>query len=419
MKLTFVGATRTVTGSQYLLETGHTRLLVDCGMYQGSDHTREQGRLDYPLNPADLTCVLLTHAHIDHSGNLPLLARHGFRGTIFATEPTVDLCNIMLTDSAHIQEEDARFDLKKWGRKGRVGPPPTPLYTVADAAAALRLFLPVKYDRFVEVAPGIRARWRDAGHILGAASIELRVEKDGREVGIVFSGDIGQPHRPLLRDPHPPDPADFVIMESTYGNRLHESRSFDVDHLRELVLEAAGRRGHIIIPAFAVGRTQELLYELNGLIENRRIPRVPVYLDSPLAISATRITERHADCFDERTQAQIAAGDNPMNFPGLQMTRTVNESKEINTSDGPRIIISASGMCTAGRIRHHLRHHLPHPNDVVLFVGFQASGTLGRILQDGARSVKLFGEWVDVRARVQTMYGFSAHADANGLLQWL
>ncbi|MEN6545482.1 MAG: MBL fold metallo-hydrolase [Armatimonadia bacterium] len=420
MKITFLGAARTVTGSQYLLEAAGKQILIDCGMTQGPEHLRHQGRPDAAVvDYRTVDMLLLTHAHIDHSGNIPLITRLGFPGPVYATSATCDLCNVMLPDSAHIQEEDAKHDLRRWINQGRIGPAPTPLYSLQDVEAALKLLKPVSYDQVVDLAPGIRARWRDAGHILGAASIEIWVEEAGRTTKIVFSGDIGSPGRPVVRDPQYIDDADFVVMESTYGNRRHESKEISADRLQRIVQDAVRNHGHIIIPAFAVGRTQELLYELNRLVEHNLIPRLPVYVDSPLAISATKICSIHHECFDAETAALLAAGDDPMDFPGLKLTRTVEESKQINFVRGPMIVISSSGMCNGGRIRHHLQNHLEHGQDTILFVGYQAAGTLGRVLQEGAQTVKLFGDKIRVRARVKSLRAFSAHADADGLLTWL
>lgn len=419
MKLTFLGAARTVTGSQYLLEAAGKRILIDCGMHQGPEHMRQQGRPDFRVDYRQVDLMLLTHAHIDHSGNIPMISRFGFTGPIYTTTATADLCQVMLPDSAHIQEEDAQHDLRKWLRTGRIGAPPAPLYSMADVERSLKLFQGIQYDQIVPVAPGIEARWRDTGHILGAGSVEIWVEENGKRTKIAFSGDIGHSNRPILRDPQFLEDADFVVMESTYGNRRHESKDIVLENLQQLIQGTVRNHGHIIIPAFAVGRTQEILYELNTLVEHQRIPHLPVYVDSPLAISATEISRRHPECFDEETKALLAVGDDPMTFPGLVLTRDVSESKKINTQPGPLIIIASSGMCTGGRIRHHLQNHLSHGNDTILFVGYQAAGTLGRFLRDGAPEVKLFGEKMRVRANIQTMGSFSAHADANGLLEWL
>lgn len=419
MKLSFLGAARTVTGSQYLIETNGKRLLIDCGMTQGPEHLRQQGRLDALLDYRTVDAALLTHAHIDHSGNLPLIARLGFSGPVYTTTATADLCQVMLPDSAHIQEEDAKHDLRRWMKNGRVGPAPAPLYDLEDVDKVLKLFRGVRYDEMVEVFPGLRARWRDAGHILGAGSIELWLTEGAKTTKVVFSGDIGNPGRPLLRDPVLLEDADIVVMESTYGNRRHDRAEIKSDRLKRIVEATVRSHGHIIVPAFAVGRVQELLYELNHLVENNLIPRLPVFVDSPLAISATEISQKHRECFDDETRALLAAGDDPMAFAGLKLTRQVSESKQINHVKGPMVIISSSGMCTGGRIRHHLQNHLDHGNDTILFVGFQAAGTLGRYLQEGNPVVKLFGQKVRVRARVQSLRAFSAHADADGLLHWL
>jgi len=419
MKLTFLGAARTVTGSQYLLQTARGNLMVDCGMYQGPDHLRQQAAPDCRIKTDCIDALLLTHAHIDHSGNLPWLTRLGYRGPIYTTGATRDLCAVMLADSAHIQEEDAANDLRKWQKRGKIGPPPAPLYTADDVPPTLELFRSVNYGQVVEVLPGVKARWRDTGHILGAGCIEVWVTEDGQERKLVFSGDIGHSGRPLLKDPELLDSADFVVMESTYGNRRHESQEVKLDRLRQIIDKTVRNHAHTIVPSFAVGRTQELLYELNALIEQQRVVRLPVYVDSPLAVAATEISQSHPECFDAETQALLARGDNPLDFPGLRFTRQVAESMALNTMKGPLMIISASGMATAGRIRHHLRNHLEHGADTVLMVGYQAVGTLGRLLQDGATSVKLMGKSVRVRAKVEVLHGFSAHADALGLMAWL
>ncbi|MHB8994097.1 MAG: MBL fold metallo-hydrolase RNA specificity domain-containing protein [Armatimonadota bacterium] len=419
MKLTFLGAARTVTGSQYLLEAAGKRLLIDCGMVQGGEHLRHQGRPDFLIDYRTVDALLLTHAHIDHSGNIPLITRLGFDAPVYCTSATADLCAVMLPDSAHIQEEDARHDLRRWMKNGRVGPAPTPLYGQKDVEQALGLFESVRYDETVEVVPGVKVRWRDAGHILGSASLEVWVTEGGETEKIIFSGDIGCSGRPLLRDPTPLDGADYVVMESTYGNRRHEDEAIKCDRLQKLIERAVRNRGHVIIPAFAVGRVQELLFELNNLVEHNLIPRLPIFVDSPLAVSATEISRNHRECFDAETRAMLAAGDDPMDFAGLKLTRDQAASKRINFEKGPMVIIASSGMCTGGRIRHHLQNHLDHGNDTILFVGYQAQGTLGRYLQEGNPVVKLFGQKMQVRARVQSIRSFSAHADADELLAWL
>lgn len=425
MKLTFLGAARTVTGSHYLLEAAGKRILIDAGMHQGPEPLSHQGRPEFHLDYSTVDLLLLTHAHIDHSGNLPLITRLGFKAPIWATSATVDLCGVMLPDSAHIQEEDWRHEMKRWTRMGHQGPPPAPVYNMQDVEASLKLFKPVQYDEVVEVAPGVKARWRDAGHILGAAGVEVWVEGPNGEgdpsgpVKLLFSGDIGHSGRPLLRDPVTYDEADFVVMESTYGNRRHPPADHQNNLLLDIVQSAVRNRSHIIVPAFAVGRVQELLYTLNGIILTDHTPRIPVVVDSPLAISATEISQRHPECFDDETRAMLARGDDPLDFPGLRLTRTHQESKALNQLPGPLMIIASSGMCTGGRIRHHLQNHLGHGNDIIVFVGYQAAGTLGRWIRDGNPEVKLFGEKLKVRAQVRSLSAFSAHADVDGLLKWL
>ncbi|MFO7947859.1 MAG: MBL fold metallo-hydrolase [Armatimonadota bacterium] len=419
MDIGFFGAARTVTGSKYRLRTDYGTLLVDFGMFQGSSHPRHQNRADFPSRPRDIDYVLLTHAHIDHSGLLPRLIAAGFDGPIVTTDATRDLCEIMLADSAHIQEEDQKWDMREWQEEGRVGPPPEPLYTTEDVAPTLDLFHSVEYNEVVELNEGLRVRFRDAGHILGSASIELWIGTGDDETKLVFSGDIGGYNRPILRDPQEIEEADYLIMEATYGNRIHPPMSDHLADFERVITTVLERGGHLVIPAFAVGRTQEVLYDLNLLLQDGKLPQVPVYLDSPLAIKATEILRDHEEVFDREALSLLESGNRPTDFPGLQFTRTVDESKEINVTEGPFIVISASGMCTAGRVRHHLKRDLPNPNNAVMLVGYQAAGTLGRILQDGVERVKLFGEWLPVNADIHTMSGFSAHADMRQMLKWM
>jgi len=418
MTLAFYGAGRTVTGSQQLLTTDAGPILIDCGMFQGGEHMRRQNRVDFHFDPATIKALLLTHAHIDHCGLLPRLVADGFKGRIFTTKPTADLCEIMLLDAAHIQEEDAEYDLIKWQKHGRVGPPPLPLYTSEDVAPTIERIQPVACGEVAEVLPGVRVRFLDAGHILGSAIIEVWMQQADRETKLVFSGDLGRSGQVLLRDPEPVVEADYLVIESTYGNRLHSPAARHEAEFARIVKHTIRGRGHLLIPAFAVGRTQTILYELNQLVESGQVTGVPVFLDSPLAIKATEIVRRHTECFDQEALALLAKGDKPTDFPGLRFTESVDESKAINTTQGPFIVIVGSGMCTAGRIRHHLRNHLKHKHDTVLLVGFQAAGTLGRILEDGAKKVKLFGEWYPVKARIESLSGFSAHADMRQLLDW-
>lgn len=418
MKLTFLGAAHEVTGSRFLLEACGKSILVDYGMEQGTDLYENT---PLPLPAASVDCAFLTHAHIDHSGWLPVLYKRGFRGRIFTTEATQDLCAIMLMDSAHIQEMEAEWATRKAERKGE--PAVEPVYTTRDAAETVKLFTPVKYMTHVDVYPGISIRMIDVGHMLGSASIEVSVTEDGKTEKIVFSGDIGNKNQPLLRDPHYFTEADFVVMESTYGDRSHGPVPDFVGAMVDILNTTLGRGGNVVIPSFAVGRTQELLYFLrqikqDGLITAR--PDFPVYIDSPLAIEATQVFKEHMyDFMDQDTVALLKQGVNPLNFDGLKVAQTADESKLINEDQTPKVIISASGMCDAGRIRHHLKHNLWRPECTVLFVGYQAVGTLGRILQDGAGEVKLFGETIGVKAEIRKLDGISGHADNNGLMEWI
>ena len=418
MKLTFLGANHEVTGSCTLLETGGLRILIDCGMEQGKDVYENQ---PLPIPVEQIDGVLLTHAHIDHSGHLPLLAKQGYAGKIYATRPTCRLCDIMLRDSAHIQESEAEWKTRKNTRAGL--PPVEPDYTVADAEAAIRLFKGVDYGQKIQLAPGLEARFTDVGHLLGSASIELWVTEGTETTKLVFSGDIGNLHQPILKDPTYLTEADYVIMESTYGDRSHPPRPDYVRQLTDILQRTFDRGGNVVIPSFAVGRTQELLYfmreiKVKGLVKGH--DNFPVYIDSPLAIEATRIfRDTDASCFDQETRALLAAGVDPITFPGLRVSVTSDESRLINTDTIPKVIISASGMCDAGRIRHHLKHNLWRKECTILFVGYQAVGTLGRALIDGIDGVKLFGEEIEVKAEIAQIGGMSGHADREGLLQWI
>lgn len=418
MKLKFLGAAKTVTGSSYMLETDDGKnFLVDCGMFQGNREREELNRAGFPYFPGDIDFLLLTHAHIDHSGLIPKLVKDGFRGEIVTTEATADLCGIMLPDSGHIQEMEAEWHNRKGRRAGQEEI--EPLYTAEDALASLKYFRRVKYDQQVELTPQVRVCFRDAGHILGSAIIEMWVKDGSREIKIVFSGDLGNIDQPIIRDPAIIEGADYLVLESTYGGRLHETNEDKVQKLHEVLVNTLKRRGNLVIPSFAVGRTQDLLYELNKLFESGALPRIPTFIDSPLAVSATEIFRRNSDCFDEDTRRLLANHDDPFAFEGLAYVRTVEESKAINELQHPVIIISASGMADAGRIKHHLKHNLWRPECSVLFVGYQAEGTLGRQLYDGAKLVTVLGEKVAVKAKIYSIDGFSAHADQRGLLNWL
>ncbi len=419
MKLTFIGADHEVTGSCHLVEACGKHFLVDCGMEQGEDVFENQ---ELPVNAADIDFVLLTHAHIDHSGLLPMLYAKGFRGVIYATEPTCDLCDIMLRDSAHIQTSEVELRNRKNKRSGKKGL--VPLYEMKDALAVVKLFKGLAYDVDFEPAPGIQVRFTDVGHLLGSASISVTLTEGETTKKIVFSGDIGNADLPLIKDPTYVDEADYVVMESTYGDRLHKTDHPDyVMELARYTQETLDRGGNLIIPAFAVGRTQEMLFyfrkiKAEGLVTGHG--NFKVYMDSPLAIEATTIFGKNMEqCFSEEALELAKNGVNPLTFPGLRYAITSDESKLINYDDSPKVIISASGMCDAGRIRHHLKYNLWREESTVLFVGYQAVGTLGRILLDGVENVKLMGEDIDVLARIETLEGFSGHADMNGLIKWL
>lgn len=417
MKLTFLGAAKIVTGSSYLLEVGTEKILIDCGMFQGSKTITSLNKNDFLYDPTAIDYVLLTHAHIDHSGLLPKLCKAGFKGPVYATRVTHELCGIMLPDSAHIQGFDAEIANRKGKRAGKK--PVEPLYTIEDAYACLEHFSPVDYDKELNLSSNVTVRFRDAGHILGSAMLEVMVTEEGKTTKLVFSGDLGQPNQPIIKDPTFIDEADYVIVESTYGNRLHEEYDKE-EHLAAIINASIERGGNIIIPSFAVGRTQTMLYYLHNLLKAGKIPDIPVIIDSPLAISATDIFMRNTQDFDEESQEMLKKQqDNPLQMPQLRFTKTADESKALNSLDEPVIIISASGMADAGRILHHLKHNLWRPESSVLFVGYQAQGSLGRRLVEGVNRVKIMGEEISVKATIYSLDGFSAHADQSQLLNWL
>jgi metallo-beta-lactamase family protein len=417
MKAEFLGGVRTVTGSATRLETGALKWLVDCGMYQGGKEIEARNRDGGPYNAKELSFILLTHAHIDHSGLIPKLVKEGFQGKVLCTPATRDLCEIMLRDSAHIQEMETEWQTRKNKRSGKKET--SPLYTLEDAEASLKCFEPVRYDEIFPLMDGVKVRFQDAGHILGSAVIEIWVEEGGQEKKLVFSGDLGSAHQPIVRDPARIEEADILWLESTYGNRLHKPREETTQELLGIIREAIEYRAKVVIPAFAVERTQDVIYTLGQFIRKGLIPSIPVYIDSPLAISATEIFKKNADCFDQETKEILSGGDNPLELPQIVYARTTEESKAINEDSRPGIIISASGMCDSGRIKHHLKHHLWRPESHIVIIGYQAEGTLGRILVEGAKTVKLFGEMISVKAQIHTLGGFSAHADQKGLLDWL
>lgn len=418
MKLMFIGADHEVTGSCHYLESGGKRILVDYGMEQGLNVFEN---VPLPVSESQIDYVFLTHAHIDHSGLLPLLYARGFRGQVYATDATADLCSIMLRDCAHIQMMEAEWKSRKGKRSGDVTAT-EPLYTMEDAEGVIKKLVPCRYSQEVDVCDGVKIRFTDVGHLLGSASIEVWLTEEGRTKKIVFSGDLGNKRLPLLRDPAFTKEADYVVMESTYGNRLHAAENEDyVKDLAAVLKETFDRGGNVVIPSFAVGRTQEMLYFLKKIKEGNMVEGhedFPVYVDSPLAVDATEIfKENKFDCFDEKVL--INGGPDPLVFPGLKLSITSEESKEINFIDTPKVIISASGMCEAGRIRHHLKHNLWRPECTILFVGYQAVGTLGRGIIEGAEEVRLFGEPIQVNAEIKQLPGMSGHADKNGLIEWL
>ena len=427
MNITFLGATKTVTGSNFLLEGAGKKILVDCGLYQGKAKEERENYEDFAYDVHDIDFILLTHAHIDHSGRIPKLYVAGYRGPIYATKATCDLCAIMLPDSGHIQEMENVWQNKKRARVGKKELPP--LYTAQDAIDCLEIFRPVSYDEIIDLDENISVRFNDAGHMLGSSIIEVWVKEDGETKKIVFTGDLGNNDIPLLDSPTMIETADYLVMESTYGGRLHMRNDDKANLFLNIVSETLDKGGTVVIPSFAVGRTQEILYELNNLKDTQEgedfkkkyatLMKAPVYVDSPLAISATEIFKENANLFDEETQAVIESGDNPLEFPGLQFTRTADESKALNEKNESSIIISASGMCEVGRIKHHLKHHLWDPNSTILFVGYQAPGTLGRRIVDGEKRVKIFGEEIAVNARIEYIEGYSGHADQEWLMNFV
>ena len=417
--LTFWGAARGVTGSCYLVEANNIKLLVDCGLYQEREFlNRNWG--PFHIRPEELTAVLLTHAHLDHSGLLPKLVSEGFRGRVICTPATADIAKIMLLDAAHLQEEDAQYKKKRHIREGRKGPyPEIPLYTVADAEATFPLFNTVDYNQPVTIGNGIEATFYDAGHVLGSSMIKLVISQGGEKRSIVFSGDIGRWNRPILRDPSVFSRTDYIVMESTYGDREHEGTEEIGDELAEIVKAAFASGGNIIVPSFALQRTQEILYYLNILLRENRIPDLTVYLDSPMAIKITEVYKQHSELMDKEMKDLLRQHQSPFDFPGLKMVETVEESKALNEIKGTVMIIAGAGMCTGGRIKHHLVNNISRPECTVLFVGYQAEGTLGRQILDGAKSVRIHGQQYPVRARIAQIQGFSAHADRDELLRWL
>ncbi len=427
MKITFLGATKTVTGSNFLVEGAGKKFLVDCGMYQGSAADEFENEAPFLFDVKEIDFMLLTHAHIDHSGRIPKLYNEGYRNPVYATKATCDLCAIMLPDSGHIQEMEIEWKNKKRIRKGQ--DPLPPLYTAEDAGKSLEIFNSVGYNEIIDIDENIKVRFNDAGHMLGSSIIEVWVTENEETKKAVFTGDLGNDDIPLLSPPTMISDADYLVMESTYGNRLHMRNDDKAKIFLDIVYETLEKGGTVVIPSFAVGRTQEILFELNRIKEEKhdeefykkykRLMSIPVYVDSPLAISATEVFKENMDLFNEETQRIINEGDNPLEFTGLKFTRTADESKALNASEESSIIISASGMCEVGRIKHHLKHHLWEPNSTILFVGYQAPGTLGRKLVDGEKKVKIFGEEIAVNARIEYIEGYSGHADQELLMHFV
>ncbi|ABO49244.1 beta-lactamase domain protein [Desulforamulus reducens MI-1] len=417
MYIQFLGAAQTVTGSCFLVEAGATRLLVDCGLFQGSKEIKERNYRNFPLAPSSVDFILLTHAHIDHSGLLPKFIKQGFKGKVIATSATVDLCEILLPDCGHIQEMEVERKNRKYRRQGRKLI--EPIYTAEDGERALNYFERANYNEIITISSDIRVCFRDAGHILGSSMIEMWVKENGKETKLVFSGDIGNTNQPFIKDPSFIVDADYVIMESTYGNRVHQDSDNKLELLQRAIKDTYHRGGKLIIPAFAAGRTQDILYSINKLHVQRAIPEMPIYIDSPMAIRATEIFRNNSQLYDRETRELIAQGHNPLEMPNIKTSLTVEESRELNFFKGRAIIISASGMCDAGRIKHHLRHNLWRPECMVLFVGYQAEGTLGRRILSGEKAVRIHGEEIVVKADIRHIDGYSAHADQPALLNWV
>ncbi len=424
LKLTFFGATRTVTGSMHLVEFQGQRFLLECGLYQGRRRQARERNAHFPFDPHAIQAVLISHAHLDHSGNLPTLVKQGFQGKIYASRASVALAGLMLPDSAHVQEKDVEFIEKRRHRRRRIGQDPgeapvEPLYNQQDVERTLSLFEPVAYRAPFVLQDGLTVELYDAGHLLGSAALVFEARTNGRSVRFAFSGDVGRPNVPILRDPEPLPPVDYLVLEATYGDRLHKRDEVVAEKLARVVTRTAARGGRIVVPAFAVGRTQHLVYLLHQLVDQQRIPPVPIYVDSPLAVNITEVYRQHTECYDEETARYLFEAEDPFGFSRLRYITDVAESKALNELHGPFIVISASGMCEAGRILHHLRHSLGDPRNTILITGFQAAETLGRKLVEGWQEVKIFGEPVRVRAEIVTMNELSAHADQAELLRWV
>jgi len=418
-RLGFLGAAQNVTGSCHLLESNGTRILVDCGLYQERQFKMRNWD-PFPVPPDSIDAVLLTHAHLDHCGLLPKLVREGFKGRVYCTDATAEIARIILLDSAKLQEEDAEFKRKRHKREGRKGPyPEVPLYTAADADTCCPFFSPVKYKQPIRIGDALEATFYDAGHILGSSIIKVRVGLNGRERTILFSGDIGRPNRPIIRDPTLFDEADYVLIESTYGDRIHQGLEYTKKMIADVVNSTIKAGGNIIVPSFALERSQDILYYINELLLEDAIPHLMVLLDSPMAASITKVFQHHPELFDEEMTEFLRLHESPFNFPGLKMLATTQESQAVNRIKGTVMVIAGSGMCTGGRIKHHLANNIAHRESTIMFVGYQAIGTLGRRIVNGEKKVRIHGQEYPVKARVVEITGFSAHADRDELFQWL
>jgi len=419
LKLKFLGAAQNVTGSRHLLEANGSRILVDCGLYQERQfRARNWDPFDVP--PDSIDAVLLTHAHLDHCGLLPKLVKEGFKGRIYCTTATAEIARIILLDSAHIQEEDAKYKRKRHKREGRKGPyPEIPLYTTADAEATFPLFSPVKYRQPKEIAGGLEVTFYDAGHVLGSSIIKVKVSQNKQDRTVLFSGDIGRPHRPIVCDPTSLEQADYVLIESTYGDRVHQGPTDAKKMIADVINSTKKAGGNIIVPSFALERSQELLYYINELLLEDAIPHLTVFLDSPMAARITKVFQHHRELFDEEMTEFVRHNESPFSFPGLKMTGTTDESKAINHVKGTIIVIAGSGMCTGGRVKHHLVNNITEPQNTIMFVGYQAVGTLGRRIVNGEKEVRILGQEYPVKARIAKINGFSAHADKEELFKWL
>ncbi|MDD2261765.1 MAG: MBL fold metallo-hydrolase [Clostridia bacterium] len=421
MKIRFYGSAKEVTGSNMILEAAGKKVMIDCGLFQGSSATKAKNFEELKYNVNDIDYVLLTHSHIDHSGRIPLLYKKGYRGNIICTKATKDLCDIMLIDSANIQESDTEYKNHKRNRAGLE--PLEPLYTIDDANIALKHFIAVQYHDLIKLDDNISVKFTDSGHMLGSSSITIYVTENKKTTIIGFTSDLGKKNTPIINDPEVIEKCDYLIMESTYGNRQHKVKSHPEELMFDIIEETINKGGTVIIPSFSVGRTQEMIYAFNKNLAIKKklsiFDKVPVYIDSPLSTSATEVYKKNAQFFDDEAKQYILSGNNPLDFPNLNFTKSVEDSKFLNRDDSPKIIISSSGMCDAGRIRHHLKHNLYKKKTTVLFVGYQAVGSLGRLLADGAKSVKIFGDTIDVRARIEMIDGFSGHGDMDDLDEYI